>query len=52
MKADAEIKDPDTSDNKLKAQIIDKDVPISEDEAEVKIQDASINLVAASEIQI
>ena len=47
MKAEAEIQDPDTSDNKLKAQILDKDGPISENEAEVKIQDASKNLVAA-----
>jgi len=50
MKAEAEIQDPDTSDNKLLAQILPKDGSISENEADVKIQDASKNLVAASEI--
>lgn len=33
MKAEAEIQDPSTSDNKLKAQILHKDGSISKNEA-------------------
>jgi len=51
MKAEAERQDPDVRDNKLEAQILHEDGSFFENEAEVKIQDASINLVAASEIQ-
>jgi hypothetical protein len=46
-KAEAGIQDPGKSDNKLVAQILHKDGSISKNEAEVKIQDASKNLVAA-----